>query len=133
MWIFAITSIHYFISNNKLLLTKTLVKTLIHIICYHTIIRSSMLIRFYHKSTTKIFCIFLIFYRINYNSIIFYICYNKHCIKVFCSRANHSRPTNIDVFYDFIKIISFFNSLFKRIKIHTHQVNSLNTKLFCLI
>ena len=133
MRIFTITSVHHFASDYKLLLTKTIIKTAVHVVSNHAVISCSMLICFYHKITAKFNRIFFVFYSINDSCIITNVSYDYHTVEIFCSGANHGRSADVNIFYDIFKIISFFNSLFKRIKIYTNQVYRFNTQLFCLV
>ena len=132
MWIFAISCIKNFASYDKLFISKTIMKSFVHIICDHRIISRCMLIRFYHQISSKFKRICAIFYVLQNSVIISHISYDNYIIKIFCRTSHHRRATNINVFDNFFKIISFFDSSFERVKIDTNQINPFNAKLICL-
>ena len=132
MRILSIAGIKDFLTHNKPLSTKALMKPLIHIVCNRGIILSGMLESLDHELTAKLKCILIIFQSLYHFVIIFWIGDDDDALKVFSSTSYHCRPANIDIFYDLFKIISALYRLFKWVEINTNQINWLDSKLFRL-
>ena len=51
-------------------------------------------------------------------------CDDRHVLKIFCGGSNHRGPTDIDIFYDLLKLhTGLADSLCKRVKVHTHEID----------
>ena len=133
MRVLAITRVHHLLADNKLLRAEALVEALVHVVGDHGVIGRGVLVGLDHQVASELDTVCLLGDSVQNHRVVRHIGDDQHAVKVLCRRTHHSRPADVDVFDDVVKIVRLFDRRLEGVEVDTDQIDRLDAELFGLI